>query len=168
MFLSLGYLLFNRERILSAANEKTARLVCEEEQTIHIGKYCKLVSKLQNKYRRHIRYPLKNISKDRSGEDQGHRNYEELQCPPDAVRMHETKGKIVVEELRKQREAEAHREQMIQDMKTMTINARRESERQALEQQAYKMHCEQQQDYKVQLTEVNRTERIKMLEAMMN
>ena len=28
LFLCLGYLIFNRKRILSAQNEKTARLVC--------------------------------------------------------------------------------------------------------------------------------------------
>ena len=65
----------------------------------------------------------------------------------------------MVEELRKQKEAEMHREKMLEDMKIMTVKARREAERQTLEQQAYKMHCEEQQNFNVNLKEVDRSER---------
>ena len=53
-------------------------------------------------------------------------------------------------------------------MKKMTVKARREAERQVLEQQAYKIHCEQQNNYNVKLKEVDRSQRICMLEDMMN
>ena len=74
----------------------------------------------------------------------------------------------MVEELRKQKEAEMHREKMLEDMKTMTVKARREAERQTMEQQAYKMHCEEQQNFNVNLKEVDRSERVAMLEQMIN
>ena len=74
----------------------------------------------------------------------------------------------MVEELRKQKEAEMHREKMLEDMKIMTVKARREAERQTLEQQAYKMHCEEQQNFNINLKEVDRSERVAMLEQMMN
>ena len=74
----------------------------------------------------------------------------------------------MVEELRKQKEAEMHREKMLEDMKTMTVKARREAERQTMEQQAYKMHCEEQQNFNINLKEVDRSERVAMLEQMIN
>lgn len=54
-----------------------------------------LTNKLHSKYKKWIRYPLTvNLNVGA---------YEELDCPPDTVKMHETKGKILVEELRKQK-----------------------------------------------------------------
>lgn len=56
MFLCLGYLEFNRERFLSVKNEKEAQKICEEEQTIHLGKYLAVVNKLSDKYASQVRY----------------------------------------------------------------------------------------------------------------
>lgn len=47
LFLSLGYLIFNRKRLLSAENENTAMKLCNEEQTIHLPKYLNIVFKIQ-------------------------------------------------------------------------------------------------------------------------
>ena len=67
-----------------------------EEQTIHLGKFLTLVNKLQNKYSKDIRYSLKSYPISEN-------IYEDIECPPDAVKMHETKSKIMTEELRKQK-----------------------------------------------------------------
>ena len=55
LFMAIGYLSFNRGRLLSARSEEYAMAVCEKEQTIHLPKYLSLVYKLQKKYRIKVR-----------------------------------------------------------------------------------------------------------------
>jgi len=59
MFLCLGYILYNRARILSMKNDGDLTIFLSQEHTIHIAKYLTLVDKLWTSHNNKVRYDFK-------------------------------------------------------------------------------------------------------------
>jgi hypothetical protein len=66
--------------------------------------------------------------------------------PPDALKMYQNKRKILTEELMKRQEEERDRDDMLKEMEGMALAAKREAERQAIEREAYNLHCENESE----------------------
>jgi hypothetical protein len=95
IFLLLGFLAYNRARILSIESQEGLATFLEQEQTIHLGKFLGVVDKIAAKYRSSVRYPFEAIGLEERG-------YQSLpKVPPDALKMYENKRRMLTEELNK-------------------------------------------------------------------
>lgn len=91
MFLSLGYLVYNRARILSAATQEEMEHYFDQEHTVHLGKYLTIVDKLHAKHKKEVHYPFKTVPLSAQG-------YVVLDnVPKDTLKMYENKRMVLTE-----------------------------------------------------------------------
>lgn len=96
IFLLLGFLVYNRARILSIDSNEGLVTFLEQEQTIHLGKFLSVVDRIAAKYKSSVRYPFEVVGLEERG-------YQSLpKVPPDALKMYENKRRMITEELSKQ------------------------------------------------------------------
>jgi hypothetical protein len=93
--LLLGFLVYNRARILSINSHEGLVAFLDQEQTIHLGKFLGVVDRIAAKYRSSVRYPFEVVGLEERG-------YQSLpKVPPDALKMYENKRRMLTEELSK-------------------------------------------------------------------
>lgn len=82
MFMVIGFLVYNRSKILKFQSDKDLSAFLENEQTVNTGKFTKIYTNLHEKYRRLVRYHFKQV-------DFAFKDYIDYGgYPRDAVRMY--------------------------------------------------------------------------------
>ena len=91
MFLCLGYLQYNRARILTANTEAELMSYFDQEHTVHLGKYLTLVDKIYAKHKKGVYYEFATIPLESKA-------YIPLDnVPKDTLKMYENKRMVKTE-----------------------------------------------------------------------